>query len=173
MHGAEAVDGDTLRLGGDERGGAAVAPKKEGEKLGEVARILEMQRAKLEIHDQDSRLWIGANDVARKLQRVDRGIAAHEADDRALDRAGEAAALDEFEIEARRGEAGAAGYQQVREAFAPVAEFEPFDGGRGESRSLVGEEPHARRRRGEMAPDIERGRVELRRVVFRGGREKG
>src|SRR5262245_41986011 len=111
MHGAEAVDGDTLWLGGDERGGAAVAPKKEGEKLGEVARILEMQRAELEIHDQDSRLRIGADDVARELQRVDRGIAAHKADDRALNRAGKAAALHEFEIETRRGEAGAAGYE--------------------------------------------------------------
>src|SRR5262245_2667987 len=126
MHGAEAVDGDTLWLGGDERGGAAVAPKKEGEKLGEVARILEMQRAKLEIHDQDSRLRVGANDVPRKLQRVDRGIAAHEADDGALDRAGETAAFHEFEIETGRGEAGAAGYEQMGEAFAPAAEFEPF-----------------------------------------------
>src|SRR5262245_43252035 len=110
MHGAEAVEGDALRLGGDKRGGAAVAPKEEGEKLGEVARILKMQSAKLEIHDQDSRLRIGADDVARKLQRVDRGVAAHEADDGALHRAGKATALHEFEIETGRGEAGTAGY---------------------------------------------------------------
>src|SRR5262245_49335640 len=153
MHGAEAVDGNALWLGGDERGGATVAPQQEGEELGEVARILEMQRAELEIHDQDSCLRIGADDVARKFQRVDRGIAAHEADDGALDRAGEAAALEEFEIETRRGEAGAAGYEQMSEAFAPAAKFEPFNGGCGESWSLVGEEPHARRRRGEVAPD--------------------
>src|SRR5262245_572232 len=173
MHGAEAVDGDALWLGGDERCGAAVAPQQEGEKLGEVARILEMQRAELEIHDQDSCLRIGADDVARKFQRVDRGIAAHEADDGALDRAGEAAALHEFEIEARRGEAGAAGYEQVREAFASAAEFEPLDGGRGESRSLVIEQPHTRRGRGELAPDIKGVGVELSRVVLGRRRQEG
>ena len=46
--------------------------------------------------------------------------------------AGKATALHQFEIETRRREAGAAGYEEVREAFASAAEFEPFDGGGGE-----------------------------------------
>src|SRR5262245_44492790 len=173
MHGAEAVDGDALWLGGDERGGTAVAPDKEGEKLGEVARVLKVQGAELEIHDQDARLRIGADDGTRKFQRVDRGIAAHEADDGALDRAGEAAAFHQFEIEPRRREAGAAGYEEVREAFASAAEFEPFDGGRSQARSLVIEQPHAHCRRGELAPDIKGVGVELGRVVLGRRRQEG
>jgi hypothetical protein len=79
-------------------------------------RFLEVQRADLDIDDQNPRLGLGAHDVARQLQRVDRGVAAHEADHGALDRVLQAAAGYQFEVYARRGKAGAGCDDQMGDA---------------------------------------------------------
>ena len=54
-----------------------------------------------------------------------------------------------------------------------LPEFEPIDGCRGELGGLGGKQPHAFRRAWEPAAHIEGGRVELRRIVLRGGRQEG
>src|SRR5918994_1802094 len=131
-----------------------------------------MQRAELEIHNEDSRFRIRADDVTGKLEGVDRGIAAHETDDGALDRRRQPAALDELKIKTRCGEASAASYEEMGEPVAFAPEFEPVNGCRGKPRGLGGKQPHARRRAREPAADIEGGRVELRRIVLRRGRQE-
>lgn len=51
--------------------------------------------------------------MARKLKRVDGGVAAHESVHRVFDRCRKLAALQYFEIEAGGGEAGATGDQKM------------------------------------------------------------
>ena len=58
--------------------------------------------------NEDARGRFGAHDMPRELERIDGGIAAHESDHGALDGTWQFAALDEFEIEPRRGQPGAA-----------------------------------------------------------------
>jgi hypothetical protein len=84
----------------------------------EVGRVLQMQGAKLEVDDEHSRGCLGANDVTGELERIDGGVAAHESDGSTFDRARKPTTLDEFEIEAGRGEAGTTGYQQMGDAVA-------------------------------------------------------
>jgi hypothetical protein len=67
---------------------AAVREKKEAEQLREVRGLSKMQRAKFQIKDQNAGVRFRTDDVARKLERVNRRIAAHEANDCSLDRSG-------------------------------------------------------------------------------------
>src|SRR3990170_6789875 len=126
-----------------------------------------MQRAELEIHNEDSRFRIRADDVARKFEGVDRSIASHETYDGALDRRRQQAALDELKIKTRCGEASAASDEEMGESVAFAPEFEPVNGCRRKPGGLGGKQPHACRRAREPAADIEGGRVELLRIVLR------
>src|SRR6478736_5287147 len=119
-----------------------------------------MQGAKLEVDNKHSRGSLGANDVARDLERIDGGIAAHASDHGTFDRARKPAALDEVKIEAGRGETRAAGYQQVGDAFALRSELQAIDRGLRQRRRVLFEQPHARRRVGEIAARVEALRVE-------------
>ena len=72
-------------FGADEISGAAIREDEERQQLFEILRFLHVQRAQLQAHDEHFRAGLGANDVARGLERVDGGVAAHEADQGALD----------------------------------------------------------------------------------------
>src|SRR6202048_958941 len=114
-----------------------------------------MQGAKLEVDDQHSRGRLGANDVTRELEGIDRGVAAHESDCGAFDRARKPTTLDEFEIKAGRGEAGATGYQQMGDAVALGSKLQTIYRSLRPRRRVLFEPPHARRRVGEIATRIE------------------
>src|ERR1700729_3372418 len=114
-----------------------------------------MQGAKLEVDDEHSRGCLGANDVTRELERIDGGVAAHESDCRTFDSARKPTALDEFEIEARRGEAGATGYQQMSDAVAVRSKLQTIDRGLRQHRRVLFEPPHPLRGVGEIAARIE------------------
>src|SRR6476619_8424665 len=119
-----------------------------------------MQSAKLEIDDEHSRGCLGANDVARELERIHGGVAAHESDHGTFDRARKPTTLDEFEIEAGRGEARATGYQQMGDAVALRSEMQTIDRSLRQRGRVLFEQPHARRRVGEIAARVEAFRVE-------------
>ena len=85
IDGEKAVDGEAGRLRGNEIGGAAIGKDGEGEQLLQILGLLHVQGAELEREEQDFGFGLGAHDVARGFERVDGGIAAHEADEGALD----------------------------------------------------------------------------------------
>src|SRR3954452_11744776 len=124
-----------------------------------------MQGAKLEVDNKHSRGSLGANDVVRELERIDGGIATHESDHGTFDRARKPAALEQFEIEAGRGETGATGYQQMGDAVTLRSELQTIDRGLRQRRRVLFEQPHARRRVGESAAPVEAFRVEA--IAFR------
>ena len=82
------------------------------------------------------------------------------------------AALDELKIKTRCGEASAACYEDMGESAAFAPEFEPINGCCGKLRGLFGKQLHAHRRAREPAANIEGGRVELRLIVLRRGRQE-
>src|SRR6185369_8725807 len=101
------------------------------------------------------------NDVAGELERVDGGVAAHEADDRALDAWSEAAAADQFEIHSRCRHSRAGGDDEVADLANFIAETEAIDGLLGEGRGLGGVAAHALSSRGKPARDVKAvGRVD-------------
>src|ERR1700723_2157918 len=103
-----------------------------------------MQGAKLDVDDKHSRGRLGANDVAGQLERIDSGIAAHESDHGAFDRARKPAALDELEIEAGRREAGATGNQQMGDAVALRSKLQTIDRGLRQRWRVLFETPPTR-----------------------------
>src|ERR1019366_8102868 len=105
---------------------------------------LKMQRAELQIDDQHASGRLRAHDVSRELERIDRGIASHESDDRALDRRRQPAALDHVEIDAGSRKPSATGDQQMGDTAAIGAELEPFDGRCRKPWCLRLEQAHAR-----------------------------
>ena len=121
----------------------------------EVGRVLQVQGAKLEVDDQHSRGRLGANDVTGELERINGGVAAHESDRSTFDCTRKPTTLDEFEIEAGRGEAGATGYQQMGDPVALRSKLQTIDRGLRQRRRVPFEPPHARRRVGEIAARIE------------------
>ena len=82
--------------------------------------------------------------MPRQLERVDRRVAAHEADHRAFHRARQSATCDDFQIQAGRGETGAACDQDMRQPFARRSKVQLFDGRRRKGRRLTLKEPHTR-----------------------------
>src|ERR1700688_2406816 len=131
-----------------------------------------MQGAKLEVDNKHSRGSLGANDVARELERIHGGIAAHESDHGAFDRARKPAALDEFEIEAGRREAGATGNQQMGDAVALRSKLQTIDRSLRQRWRVLFEPPHARRGVREITPRVET--VGIDAIVFQlvAGREE-
>src|ERR1019366_6158225 len=69
--------------------------------------LLEMQRAEFEIKNQNLGSRFRADDVVRRLESVNGGIATHEADHGSFDRGGKAKMTYYFEIQAWRVESGA------------------------------------------------------------------
>src|SRR6476620_7164198 len=124
-----------------------------------------MQGAKLDVDNKHSRGSLGANDVVRELQRIHGGLTPHESYHGTFDRARKPAALDKFEIDAGRGEAGATGYQQMGDAVALRSELQTIDRGLRQRRRVLLEQPHARRRVGEIAARVEASCVEA--IAFR------
>ena len=155
QHGAETIERDADRIGADDAGGAAIAEQQERQHLLEVGGFLQMQRTQLDVEDEHARMRLRAHDVARQLERVDGGIAAHEADHGALDRARQLAALDHLVIEAGRREAGATGDQHMADAVALGAELQAFDRGLRQLGRVPLEAAHARGDIGEIAAQIE------------------
>src|SRR5580704_6173007 len=114
-----------------------------------------MKRAELQIDDEDPRLWFRAYDVPRQLQRVDRGIAAHETYHRALDRTRKSAPRDQLVIETGRRESGTGRDQQMRDTASFAVEFQALDGSACERRSTRLERAHARRRIWKISAGVE------------------
>ncbi len=159
---AEAVERETHRFGGEDAGGAAIGEEQEAEHLLEIVGFLQVQRAELEVHHEHARVRFGADDVARGLEAVDGGVAAHEADHGALDRGAEAEMVDDVEVEPRRVQAGAGGDEDMRDGAAlcgrdlqVVDERAAHEDG-GEAL----EDLHALRGVGEAAADVDLVRVE-------------
>ena len=92
--GEKAVDGEARGVSADQGGGAAVGEDQEGEHLLQLMRLLKMQRAEFKIQDQTRGFGHGADDVMRRLERVDGGVTAHEADHGAFDGRVEAEMVD-------------------------------------------------------------------------------
>src|ERR1700739_4812469 len=116
--GAEAVEGEADGFSGEDGGGAAVGEEEEAEDLLEVVGLLQVKCAELEVDHEHARGRFGANDVARGLEAVEGGVAAHEADHGALDGGAEAEVVDDIEVEAGGVEAGAGGDEDVRDGAA-------------------------------------------------------
>ena len=88
--GVEAIQRKPGRFGGNQAGTAAVAEQQEAQHLLELPLFLQMQAGKFQVDHQHLGVRFRADDVARQLQRVHRGEAAHEADDGAFDRSAQA-----------------------------------------------------------------------------------
>ncbi len=114
-----------------------------------------MQRAQFDVENEHARGRLRARDVARELKRIDGGITAHEADHGALDRGRQLAALDHLVIEARRGKAGTASDQEMRDAVAFGAELQTLDRGVCELWRVALETAHASCDVWEIAAPIE------------------
>src|ERR1039458_767894 len=156
VDGEKTVDGEADGLRGDEIGGTAIGEDREGKQLLEILCLLHVQGAELEREQQDFSVGLGANDVASGLERVDGGIAAHETDEGALDRGVEVEKLDDFVVESRRVQAGAAGDDDVSNALAfGVGERELQEGATRELRSELSKGLHAAPRGGEIAGNEE------------------
>ena len=155
QHRAEAVECESLAAPPTpEQAAQPSANNRERQHLLEIRRSsAQMQRAKLEIEDQHARVGLGAHDVSRELERIDRRMAAHEPDHDPLDRARQSAALDHCEIKAGGGKAGAAGDQNMGDAVAFVAQMQPIDRLRRKLRCV------RRRRRACAPPCSESGRA--------------
>src|SRR5579863_3437115 len=117
----KAVDGKAGGLGAHQRRRAPVREEQEGEHLLEVLSLLQVERAEFEIENEDGGVGSGSDDMARGLERIHGGIAAHEADHGALDRGAQAEMMDDVEVEARRVESGARSDDDVRDAAALIA----------------------------------------------------
>jgi hypothetical protein len=115
-----------------------------------------MQGTKFDIDDQHAGSPLRANDVPRHFQRIDRRIAAHEADDAALDRWRELASLDPREIDAGSGKAGAACDEKMGDVGALVVPKQPFDRLLRQDRGVSLEAQHALLGAREGAAAIER-----------------
>jgi hypothetical protein len=133
---AESLHLQPRRLGADDRRRAAIGEQQEAQQLLERRGVLQVQRAELEADDQHPRLRLAAHRVPGDLQRVDRGLAAHEADHGALHAARQVVALHQVAVEAGCDEAGAGGDDQVRDARRFLRQAEPGEGGVGQRRRL-------------------------------------
>ena len=114
----ETVDGEPVRVGADQAGGAAIGEDEEREHLFELVGLLKVERAEFEVEDEHLCLGFGADDVMRGFERIDGGVAAHEADHGALDGGREAEMADDFEVQAGRVEASARGDDDVGDGAA-------------------------------------------------------
>jgi hypothetical protein len=141
---------------------AAAAPSakdQKGEHLLEIRGLLQMQRAELEADHQDPGIRLRANHVAREPERIDGGIAAHEADAGPLDPRAQGEPVDQVEVETRCREARAGHHDEVSDAFEVVLQVD-----RRPEREIAGAllvDPHAGARVREGAVTVEPGIVEL------------
>jgi hypothetical protein len=101
-----------------------------------------MQGAEFEIDHQDAGVRIGTDEVVRKPQGIDRRVAAHEADGRALDAGVEPGGLDDQLVEARRHETGARGHHQMGNSLALAFEAERIERFQRQSRGRALEPRH-------------------------------
>jgi hypothetical protein len=106
---------------------AAIGKDQEGQHLLQILRLLQMQGAEFQVHDQNLRVGFRAHDVARKLEGIEGRVAAHEGDHAALDRRTKPKDGCDLHIQPRRIEAGAGGHNQVGDGVAPVGDTEPAD----------------------------------------------
>ena len=119
--------------------------------LSQIAGLLQMQGAQLEIDHQHPRLGLRADDVAGELEPGQGRLAAHEADHGALDARPQPEPLDDLQVEARRVEAGAGGDDQMGDRLAPRRSAQAQHRRLRQREGMLGEEAHARRRVGERA----------------------
>ena len=120
-----------------------------------------MQRAELEIEQQDFGCGLGSHDVTSLLEPVDRRITAHKADHRALYRGIETEVVEDVEVESRRIQPCAARHQNVRDAAAfRFAELELVEGLLREQRRKALKDLHARGRAGEISAHVKLMRVD-------------
>src|SRR5581483_10912363 len=76
----KAVDRQTSGFGAYQARGTAVCEEQERENLFQIIRLLHVQRAELQIQDQDLRVRFRSYDVMRRFQCIDGCIASHKAD---------------------------------------------------------------------------------------------
>ena len=110
----KAVDCQTLRLRAHHRCCASIRENQKRQHLLQLRRLLKMQRAELQIQQQHTRLGLRANNVVRRLQRIDGRIAAHEADHGPLHRRVQSEMIHHFKIKSRRIEPGARSHDHMR-----------------------------------------------------------
>jgi hypothetical protein len=154
-HDTKILEGDALRLCGDETCRASVAEEQRGEDNFEIGRLLQVEGAELEIDHQNLRGRLGANDVMRSLQGVDGGRASHEPDHRAFDGGIQSQAFHELLIEPRCGEAGAGCHHHVSDGRALFVDIEGLDGALRELHRVGFEPSHASGRAGKLSGPVE------------------
>ena len=93
--------------------------------------------------------------MMRQPQRINRGIATHEADAGALDPGIEPRRLDDQLVDSRRDEAGARGHHEVRDAVALAVDPHRVDRLQRQPRRGLLEACHPRRGAGELARRVE------------------
>ena len=151
-NGQKAIDGKSGRLRTDQISGATIRKHEERQQLFEILRFLHMKRAQLQAHDEHFGFGLGAYDVARGFERVDGGIAAHEADEGAFDGWIEAEVLDDVVVEPRCVKTGAGSDDDVGDGAAFFfCKRELVEGAFGQPRSELLEGLHAAGSCGEVA----------------------
>ncbi len=156
----ETVERKSLRLGADQRSGAAVTEQEKHQQFSDVVRVLKMQRAEFHADNEDARIGRRANDVASELQGVDRRIAAHESDDSSLDMRAETALSDQFEIHTGRRKSRARRGDEMRDLMRAIVEIEPLDRFDGEFRRFGFIAKHALSGRGKSSHCVEPFRID-------------
>jgi hypothetical protein len=145
--GRRAAQGEAAGLAADQRRRAAVGEDQVREHLLEIRGLLQVQRAELEAGHENPSLALGAHDVSRNPRCVERAVAAHEPDHGPLDAGLQREALDQREVDPRRGEPRAGGQHEKRDAAELVVEIKRR--GEGEIGRALLVNAHARTRVGE------------------------
>jgi hypothetical protein len=164
---AEAQDLEARGLGADQARRAAVGEDQEGEHALQVARLLQVDRAQLQVQHQHPCRRLRAHDVGGELQPREGGLAAHEAHHGALHPAAQPQMLHDLEVEAGRVEAGAGGDDEVGDRRPARLQPERIEGAAGEVEGVRLEEAHPRGGVGkgaapEEAHPVERARRRIR-----------
>ena len=111
--GVERLDFQTAGLRTNDRRRAAIGEHEKRQELVEVARLLQVQSAQLEVDHENASFRVGFDDVIGGLQAVDGRKAPHEADERALDVRSNLEMVDDLKVEPRLIKAGTARHHHV------------------------------------------------------------
>jgi hypothetical protein len=105
--------------------------------------VLQMERAELDVHDRDLRLGLRTDDVPCERQRVQGGVAPHEADENPLDARPQTEPADDLHVEPGRVEPGAGHDDQMGDLVLDFGEAGSVEGCGGKLDRVLLEKTHA------------------------------
>ncbi len=129
----------------EDGGGGAISKEGVGDKFVGGPAVGEVEGAEFDAADEDEGIGIGEDDGARGGEGIEGSVTTHEADVEALDIGREGEAMDEFDIEAGGGKAGAGDGDEVGDGVGGDLGFGEgaVGGGGGEGRGVEGVLDHA------------------------------